>query len=99
MQMLNLWQGTLLKQPQFLKLEKTVIFSTLKQYAASCGALQSDCVTGINHLEMVRGTKHWYRLPKEAKESLSLEVYKSHLDMVLGNLFWVALLEKEGWTR
>ena len=30
-------------------------------------------------------TKHWHRLPREAVESPSLEIFKSHLDMVLGN--------------
>jgi len=32
-------------------------------------------------------------VPKEAMESPSLEILKSHLHMVLGNL-----LEQEGWT-
>jgi len=31
---------------------------------------------------------------------LPLEVFQSHLDMVLGNLLWVVLLERGvGWTR
>lgn len=50
-------------------------------------------------LEMVRATKQWYRLPKEAEEPPSLEAFKSCLYLVLGNLCWVALPEKEGWTR
>jgi len=29
--------------------------------------------------------KHWHMLPKEAVESPSLEIFKTCLDMVLGN--------------
>jgi len=38
------------------------------------------------HLSAVRVTKHWHRLPREAVESPSLEVYKSCVDTVLGSL-------------
>ena len=38
-----------------------------------------------NHFFTVRMTKHWHRLPREVVESPSLEIFKSHLDMVLGN--------------
>lgn len=34
-----------------------------------------------------------------ALESPSLEIFKRCLDVVLGNLFWVVLLEQEGWIR
>ena len=47
----------------------------------------------------VRVTKPWHRLPREAVESPSLEIFRSHLDMVLGNQLCVALLEQRGWTR
>ena len=30
-------------------------------------------------------TEHWSRLPREAVESPSLEILRSHLDTVLGN--------------
>lgn len=40
--------------------------------------------------------KHWHGLPSEAVESPSLEVFKSHLAMVLGNQLYVTLLER-GW--
>jgi len=33
----------------------------------------------------VRVTEHWHRFPREAVESPTLEILKSHLDMVLGN--------------
>jgi len=33
----------------------------------------------------VRVTEHWHRLPRDAVESLSLEILKSFLDMVPGN--------------
>ena len=38
------------------------------------------------HFFTVRVTEHWHRLPREVVESPSLEIFKSHLDMVLGNL-------------
>ena len=34
----------------------------------------------------VRVTEHWNRLPREAVESPSLEIFKSHLDAYLSNL-------------
>lgn len=45
----------------------------------------------------VRITKYWPRLPREIVKSLSLEISKSHLDMVLSNGVSVALLEH--WVR
>lgn len=36
------------------------------------------------HFFTVRVTKHCYRLPREIVEPLSLEIFKSHLDMGLG---------------
>ncbi|KAK4830653.1 hypothetical protein QYF61_012533 [Mycteria americana] len=37
------------------------------------------------HLFTVRVTEHWHRLPREVVESPSLEIFNSHLGMVLGN--------------
>ncbi|KFV88637.1 hypothetical protein N308_03532, partial [Struthio camelus australis] len=34
----------------------------------------------------VRVTEHWHRLPREAVESPSLEIFKTHLDVILGNM-------------
>ena len=51
------------------------------------------------HLFPVRVTEHWHRLPREAVESPSLEVFKSRLGMVLGNQIQVTLLEQRIWTR
>jgi len=34
---------------------------------------------------MVSVTKYWYRFPKEVVESALLEIFKRHLDIVLGS--------------
>ncbi|KFV88553.1 hypothetical protein N308_11746, partial [Struthio camelus australis] len=34
----------------------------------------------------VRVTEHWNRLPREAVESPSLEIFKTRLDAILGNV-------------
>jgi len=38
--------------------------------------------------------EHWHRLPREAVQSPSLEIFESHLDIVLGN--WLQALLKPG---
>lgn len=37
-------------------------------------------------------TKHWTRMPREAVEFPSVEILKTHLDMILGSLLEIALL-------
>ncbi|KFV85779.1 hypothetical protein N308_12565, partial [Struthio camelus australis] len=34
----------------------------------------------------VRGTEHWNRLPREVVEPPSLEIFKTCLDAILGNM-------------
>ena len=52
-----------------------------------------------NHFVTVRVTERWHRLPREVVASPSLEIFKRHLDMVMGCWLWVALVEQGGWTR
>ena len=47
----------------------------------------------------LRVMEHWNRLPREAVESPSLEIFKTHLDAVLCSLLHVTLLQQGGWTR
>jgi len=57
------------------------------------------CLNGRGNCPSVRVTEHWQRLPKEVVESPSLELFKTLLDMALGSLLKVALLEQGGWTK
>lgn len=51
------------------------------------------CLKVRKHFFTVRWTEHWHRLLKEVVEALSLEIFKSQLDVVLSNLLQVALLD------
>lgn len=45
-----------------------------------------------NQVFSVRVTEHWNRLSREAVESSCLEIFKTQLSMILGNLFYLSLL-------
>jgi len=53
---------------------------------------------GISSFQGQRVTEPWPRLPREAVESPSLQIFKTRLDKVLCSLLWVTLLQQEGWT-
>ncbi|KFV80724.1 hypothetical protein N308_09504, partial [Struthio camelus australis] len=44
------------------------------------------CLNLRKNFLTVRVTQHWNRLPREAVESLSLEIFKTRLDAILGNM-------------
>ena len=45
------------------------------------------CLNIRKHFFTVQGTERWHRVPQDVVESPSLEIFKSHLDIVLGNPF------------
>ena len=44
------------------------------------------------HSFSVRVTEHWNRLPREVMESPSLEIFKTHLDVIQCNMLRLSLL-------
>lgn len=42
-------------------------------------------------------TKQFYR--ELGQNKINMELFKSHLDRVLGNLLWLILLEQGSWSR
>jgi len=60
---------------------------------------------GKFHLNMrknfftLRVMEHSNRLPRGVVDSPSLEMIKTHLDVVLCSLLWMTLLWQGGWTR
>jgi len=58
---------------------------TVQEQQAQTETQESSC----EHQEKVdtaRLTKHWHTLPREVVELLFLEIFKSHMDRVLGSL-------------
>lgn len=43
------------------------------------------------HFFTMRVTKHWHRVPREAAESPSLEVFKNHVDTVQNTLIYLCV--------
>jgi len=56
------------------------------------------CLNMRKNFFPLRVTEPWHRLPREAVEFPSLEIFKTRLDKVLCSLLWVTLLRQEGWT-
>lgn len=90
----------------FSFLAKSQLFVSLSLWHTILATEQNTADKGREELwafpfskEKVLLTVRWHRLPRTVVDSPSLETFKSHLDMVLGNLLQVALLKQGGWTR
>ena len=46
---------------------------------------------------MTSVVKHWNQLPRDVVEFPSVEIFKTQLDTVLGNLLKQSQLEQGGW--
>ncbi|KFV79096.1 hypothetical protein N308_13263, partial [Struthio camelus australis] len=44
------------------------------------------CLNMRKNFLTVRVTERWNRLPREVVEAPSLEIFKTHLDVILGNM-------------
>lgn len=51
------------------------------------------------HFFTVQISKHWNKFPRDVVESLALEMFKKHLDIILCPVLWMTLLDQGGWTR
>ncbi|GAB0181648.1 hypothetical protein GRJ2_000630100 [Grus japonensis] len=68
----------------------------LEEWARLFSVVPSDRTSELEHRKfhlnmrknffILRVTEHWDRLPREVVESPSLEIFKTHLDMILCNL-------------
>jgi len=56
------------------------------------------CLNMRKNFFPLRVTEPWNRLPREAVESPSLEIFKTCLEAVLCCLLWVTLLWQGVWT-
>ena len=45
------------------------------------------------------GDRALAQVTREVVDSPSVEIFKTHLDVVLGKQLWVAPAERGGWTR
>lgn len=74
--------------------------SSTQEYAGKREEAQTEIqVIPLRHRinsSAVRVQEHWHRLPREAVDSLSMEIPKNQLGMVLGNWLWVSLLQQTG---
>jgi len=52
----------------------------------------------IGNFFPLRVTEPWPRLPREAVESPSLEIFQTRLDKVLCPLLWVTVPQQGDWT-
>lgn len=79
----------------------TTCFCCFHPQAPSQVSLSHPCTTTSRrkkHFFPVRMIKNWYRRPKEAEESTSLEILKTWQDTALSSLLCMALHRAGCWT-
>lgn len=91
-----LW--ALKKHTEENSMEKGLVPHLKCQTAATGTSRDSRRTLSFTVVDGSRVTEHWLRLPREAVESPCLEILKTHLDTVLGNVLWVSLLDQRGWS-
>lgn len=91
-----LW--ALKKHTEENSMEKGLVPHLKCQTAATGTSRDSRRTLPFTVVDGSRVTEHWLRLPREAVESPCLEILKTHLDTVLGNVLWVSLLDQRGWS-
>jgi len=65
--------------------------------ASSCARGRPGWILRKTYFQKERVIRHWNGVPRKLVETLSLEVFKNHIDIVLRNVVYWATLVVNGW--